>query len=105
MMAEAAVSGVGVLAGGGELPARVAEAVRAAGRPVFLVGLEGFADPEVLRPFPHEIIRMGAAGRILQALRAHGCAELVLIGPLRRPSLLDLRPDAEGARILARIGR
>ena len=48
---------------------------------------------------------MGAAGRILSALRAHGCQDLVLIGPVRRPSLLDLRPDAEGARILARIGR
>ena len=32
-------------------------------------------------------------------------SDLVLIGPVRRPSLLDLRPDAEGARILARIGR
>ena len=29
----------------------------------------------------------------------------MLVGPVRRPSLLDLRPDAEGARILARIGR
>jgi len=48
---------------------------------------------------------MLAAGRILAALREHGCRELVLVGPVRRPSLLDLRPDAEGARILARIGR
>jgi DUF1009 family protein len=29
----------------------------------------------------------------------------VLVGPVRRPSLLDLRPDAEGARLLTRIGR
>ncbi len=28
-----------------------------------------------------------------------------MIGPVRRPSLLDLRPDAEGAKLLARIGR
>jgi UDP-2,3-diacylglucosamine hydrolase len=105
MIAGAAAPGVGILAGGGVLPGRVADAAQAAGRPVFLVGLEGFADPEVLRPFPHEIIRMGAAGRILQALRAHGCEDLVLIGSVRRPSVLDLRPDPEGARILARIGR
>jgi DUF1009 family protein len=72
---------------------------------VFLVGLEGFADPAVLAPWPHEVIRIGAAGRILAALRAHGCSDLVLIGPVKRPSLFDLRPDAEGARILARIGR
>jgi len=27
------------------------------------------------------------------------------VGPVRRPSFLDLRPDAAGARLLARIGR
>lgn len=96
---------LGILAGGGRLPGQVAAAARAAGRNVFLIGLEGFADPAVLAPWPHEIVRMLAAGRILAALREHGCRELVLVGPVRRPSLLDLRPDAEGARILARIGR
>lgn len=96
---------LGILAGGGVLPARVAEAALAAGRGVFLVGLEGFAEQRVLAPFPHEIIRIGAAGRILAALRLHGCRDLVMVGPIRRPSVLALRPDAEGARILARIGR
>lgn len=96
---------LGILAGGGILPAQVARAARAAGRDVFIVGLDGFAERRLLADWPHEIIRMGAAGRILAALRAHGCQDLVLIGPVRRPSLLDMRPDAEGARVLARIGR
>jgi DUF1009 family protein len=96
---------LGILAGGGALPGRVAAAARAAGREVFIVGLEGFADPDVLAPYPHRTIRIGAAGRILQSLREHRCQDLVLVGPIRRPSLLHLRPDIEGARILARIGR
>ncbi|HVY14924.1 MAG TPA: UDP-2,3-diacylglucosamine diphosphatase LpxI [Rhodopila sp.] len=96
---------LGIIAGGGPLPGRVAAAARAAGRPVFILGLEGFADPAVLAPFPHLINRIGAAGKTLQSLRAHGCRDLVMIGPVRRPSLLDLRPDVEGTRILARIGR
>jgi DUF1009 family protein len=96
---------LGILAGGGRLPGQVAAAAFAAGRPVFLVGLEGFADPAILAPWPHQFIRILAVGQILAALRAHGCQDLVLIGPVRRPSLLDLRPDAEGARMLARIGR
>jgi UDP-2,3-diacylglucosamine hydrolase len=96
---------LGILAGGGRLPGQVAAAARAAGREVFLVGLEGFADPAVLAPWPHEVVRILAAGRIIATLRAHGCRDLVLIGPVRRPSFLGLRPDAEGARILARIGR
>ncbi|MBN9561660.1 MAG: UDP-2,3-diacylglucosamine diphosphatase LpxI [Alphaproteobacteria bacterium] len=96
---------LGIIAGGGVLPGRVAAAAIAAGRRVFLVGLDGFADRAVLEPYSHELVRIGAAGRILQLLRTHDCSELVLIGPVRRPSLLDLRPDAEGFRILARIGR
>ncbi|WP_428486141.1 LpxI family protein [Rhodopila sp.] len=97
--------GLGIIAGGGELPARVAAAGRAVGRSVFILGLEGFADPAVLAPWPHQIVRLGAAGRILALLRDNGCEDIVMIGPVRRPSLLNLRPDAEGARILARVGR
>ena len=59
----------------------------------------------MVAPYPHEPARLGAAGDILATLRRHGCQDVVLVGPVRRPSLLDLRPDAEGARILARIGR
>ena len=102
----AAVSGtLGILAGGGPLPGEVAACAAAAGRAVFMVAFQDFAEPAVVAPWPHEYVRLAAAGRILAALREHGCSELVLIGPVRRPSLRDLRPDAEGARILARIGR
>ncbi|HEX3401798.1 MAG TPA: UDP-2,3-diacylglucosamine diphosphatase LpxI [Acetobacteraceae bacterium] len=96
---------LGILAGAGRLPGQVAAAARAAGRDVFMVGLEGFADPAVLAPWPHEVLRILAAGRILAALRTHGCKDVVMIGSVRRPSLMGLRPDAEGARLLARIGR
>jgi DUF1009 family protein len=96
---------LGILAGGGPLPGQVAEAARQAGRPVFIVGFEGFADPAVIGAYPHVTARLGAAGRILSALRAHDVRDLVLAGPVRRPSILDIRPDGEGTRILARIGR
>ena len=99
------VGGVGILAGGGPLPGMVARSVAAAGRPVFILGFAGFAEPAVIEPWPHEYVRLGAAGQMLSLLRQHGCTDLVLIGPIRRPSLRSLRPDAEGARILARLGR
>ena len=72
---------------------------------MFIVALRGFAEPAVIAPYPHATARMGAAGEILGLLRGNGCRDLVLVGPVRRPSLLDLRPDGEGTRILARIGR
>ncbi len=96
---------LGILAGSGPLPGRVAAAARAAGREVFIVGLEGFAEIPVIAPFDHQIIRLGAAGRIVAELKAHGCQDLVMIGPVRRPTLFNLRPDADGARLVARIGR
>lgn len=96
---------LGILAGGGPLPGRVAAAAVQAGRPVFIVGFEDFAELPVISPYPHAIARLGAAGKILSLLRAHDVRDLVLIGPVRRPGWLDLRPDAEGARLLARIGR
>ncbi len=77
----------------------------AAGRGVFIVALRGYAETAVVSRFPHATIRLGAAGEILAALHRAHCRDLVLVGPVRRPSLLDIRPDAEGTRILARIGR
>ena len=96
---------LGIIAGGGPLPGRVAAAAAAAGRGVFVVALEGFADSAVAGAWPHEWVRIGAAGRIVAALREAGSQDVVLIGPVRRPSFRDLRPDLEGAKLVARIGR
>jgi DUF1009 family protein len=96
---------LGILAGGGPLPAQVARAAIDAGRQVYLLGFQGFAEPDVLAPFTHDYVRLGAAGKMLALLRAHDCRDLVLVGPVRRPSLASLRPDAVGVKIVARIGR
>lgn len=95
---------LGILAGGGELPLRVARAARAAGRPVFAVVLSGWGDPAQWAGLPHAVERPGAAGSILSRLRAEGVRQLVLGGRVRRPSVAALRPDAVGMRIVARIG-
>ncbi len=69
------------------------------------MGLEGYADAAVLAPFPHAMVRLGAVGRIRALLDEAACRDIVMVGHVRRPSLLTLRPDAEGAKLLARIGR
>ena len=96
---------LGIIAGSGPLPAHVAGAAKAAGRTVFIIGLDGHAEPALLAPFPHAFMRMGSAARMLALLREKGCRDLVLVGPVKRPSFRDLRPDAEGMRLLGRIGR
>ena len=103
--AERSTAPLGIIAGGGQLPGEVAAAARAIGRPVFVLGLDGHANPSVLAPFPHAIVRLGAVKTMRALLHEHNCRDLVLVGAVRRPSLLHLRPDAEAVRVLARIGR
>jgi DUF1009 family protein len=95
---------LGILAGGGELPLRVARAARDAGRPVFAVVMRDWGEPEAWAGLPHAVERPGAAGRILSLLRAAQVRQVVLTGRARRPSVSSLRPDAYGLRVIARIG-
>lgn len=94
---------LGIIAGGGSLPARLIEHCRTSGRPCFVIALEGFCDASSVRDVPHDWFRIGAAGAILSALRREGARDLVMIGSIRRPRIRDLRPDARGWGILARI--
>ncbi|WP_439594776.1 LpxI family protein [Falsiroseomonas sp.] len=96
---------LGLIAGGGIMPLRVADAARRAGRPVFAVLVEGFADPREWAAWPHEVVRLGAIGRMLGLLRRAGARQLVLAGRVKRPSLFSLGLDGEGVRLMARVGR
>jgi len=95
---------LGILAGAGELPLRLVEACRAEGRAVFVLALQGAADPMKFVGVPHATIRLGAGAEGLRILRENGVEELVMAGPVRRPSLAQLRPDWRGAKMFARIG-
>jgi DUF1009 family protein len=93
---------LGIAAGGGPLPIRVAEAALAEGREVFIVGVEGAAGPDIER-FPHGWVRVGAMGRFLRLFKNAGCEEVVIIGPMNRPTLRDIIPDFRGLLLLPRF--
>lgn len=95
---------LGILAGGGELPARVIETCRESGREHFVIAFEGQADPEVVARTSHAWVRIGAAGKTVKLLRQAGVEELVMVGRIERPSLAALRPDGWAASFLARTG-
>ena len=96
---------LGIVAGGGGLPRRLVESCRAVGRDVFVLALEGAAEPATVRDVPHAWCRIGAAATGLALLRENNVTELVLAGGIRRPSLAALRPDWRAAKLFARIGR
>src|SRR5689334_11197900 len=95
---------LGIIAGGGALPRRLVECCRAAERDVFVLALEGAAEPATVEGVPHAWCRLGAAATGLALLREHRVSELVLAGGVRRPSLAALRPDWRAAKLFARVG-
>lgn len=95
---------LGIIAGSGPLPGYVIAACRAHGRPFFVLALEGFAEADVVSDVPHAWCRMGAGGKGIDLLKQAGAEELVMIGPVKRPSLGALRPDAYTAKVIAKLG-
>ena len=95
---------LGIIAGGGGLPRRLIESCRAKGREVFVLALDGEADPETVEAVPHAWCRMGAAGKALGLLRDNDVTELVLAGGIRRPTLSAVRPDWRAAKFFAKVG-
>ncbi|TRO96113.1 DUF1009 domain-containing protein [Glycocaulis profundi] len=89
---------LGLIAGGGDLPARVAEACAAEGRLGLVVALKGFADPT---RYDGAIERgLGQFGKVIEDLRAAGCDAVCFAGIVTRPDFRTLVPDWGGAKLL-----
>lgn len=95
---------LGIISGSGGLPRRLVEACRAKGRDVFVLALEGEAEPATVADVPHAWCRIGAAAKALKLLRDNGVRELVIAGGVRRPSLGAIRPDWRAAKFFAKVG-
>jgi DUF1009 family protein len=95
---------LGIVAGGGDLPARLIEVCRTCGREIFVLAFEGQTDPATVEGVDHAWVRLGQSGPALEALRGAGVEDLVLIGPVERPALSELRLDFRSAQLLAKAG-
>ena len=91
---------LGLIAGGGALPRAVAEAVRASGRPVFVVPLVGSVTEDWVREFPHTFLSPGEPGRIIKALKEAGASDVLLAGRVDRPKFSEMKLDAKGVMLL-----
>lgn len=96
------MSALGIIAGGGELPAAIAESAIEAGRPVFIVALLGSADDNIAR-FRHEWVGIGEVGKTLKLLRANDCADILLVGRVARPRFSDIKVDTKGLMLLPKV--
>jgi DUF1009 family protein len=93
---------LGIIAGGGTLPRRLASAAKSRGMPVYMLGLRGQVDADTSIDAS---VRLGAAGRAIDLLKAEGVDTLVMAGHVRRPALSELKPDWRTLQLFARLGR
>ena len=93
-----------VLAGRGGLPAAVIQTAIGSGRDVFVLGIEGETDPDLIRDYDHTWVKLGAVGRTISLLHEHSVDDIVMIGAIDRPPLGALKPDLRGMQLLAKIG-
>ncbi len=95
---------LGIIAGGGSLPQRLAQACEGFGLETFMVAFDGHTDTGILEGRAHMVGRLGAVGQIIKTLRAHNIRDLVLIGSIKRPHFSELRPDLFTAGFMLRHG-
>ncbi len=93
---------LGLIAGGGGLPAQIADQCRAAGRPYFIIRLRGFADDGVA-DHPGADVGIGELGKCFKTLRKEGCEAVCFAGNVARPDFSTLMPDARGLMALPAI--
>jgi len=62
-------------------------------RHVVLFALRGWADAAAVNSYPHHWIALGQFGRFCRLAEAERCRDLVLVGGVIRPSILQLRLD------------
>lgn len=96
---------LGIVAGSGALPSCLVQACEKAGRPYFVLALKGHAEAESFpKGTPIKWMRLGAIGQGFDEMKRQQVQEIVMIGAVRRPSLLELRPDWRGIKFFAKAG-
>lgn len=93
---------LGIIAGSGPVPLKLAEACAAMGRPLFVVGIEGEARAEI-ETYDHGWARLGAIGTALELLKGAKCEDVCIIGPVKRPDFSKLKLDWTATKLLPRV--
>ena len=97
---------LGIIAGGGTLPRSLVQHCLDTGRDYCVIALNGHAETAHLEGVKSlHWSRIGAAGKIIDILKVEEVCELVMVGSVKRPSLVTAMPDLRGLKFLLRAGR
>lgn len=96
---------IGIFAGAGELPLRIAASCQARNHPFHIIAIEEFVDP-VPSEFPQTHAYLTQLGKGIATLRRERCKDVVFAGKFERPGgAVKLRPDLTGLWFLIRTVR
>ena len=95
---------LGILAGGGPLPKYLTDHCRQIGRECYVLQLLKNANAQNINDVPGNWVRIGAAGKIIKQLRKQNVKEVVMVGHVRRPSIINVFPDWGGIKFLIKVG-
>jgi hypothetical protein len=93
---------LGLIAGGGDLPLRLAAHCADAGRPLHVVRLRGMADA-ALASYPGGEVALGEVGKAISLVKKAGCENVCFAGQVQRPDLRNLAFDAGGMALLPKM--
>ena len=89
---------IGIYAGRGILPIKVAESIIKLEKKVFLLGIKDLANKNIEK-YPHKWMRFGQIGLAMKTLRKYNCTKLVIIGGANIPNFFFLFPDFTGLKL------
>jgi len=91
-----------IIAGGGDLPLKLAEVCKETGRAYVIGALQGWAETSV-EHHPHKWCAVGEQAAMMQFLKDEAVQELVLVGNVQRPDFKSLKMDWGGAKLLPKV--
>ncbi len=96
---------MGLVAGNGDFPGLVADALRAAGRSVVAVAFPEETDPGLAQHVDAiQWLSLGQLGRIIRTFRAAGVSQAIMAGQIRHQRLFShLKLDLPALALLARL--
>lgn len=92
---------LGIIAGGGQLPLRLAQVCEETGRPYAVCALSGWADDEI-ENHPHRWFGLGELSALTKYFVNEEIKEVVFAGNVQRPDFKRIKIDWAGAKLLPR---
>jgi DUF1009 family protein len=99
MQTEKQLNKVGIIAGGGNLPVQIINALQHKNQEFAIISVIKDSNIE----YPANYIDIGNVGQILDYFKSQNVDEIVLAGKITRPSFSTLKLDAKGIKLMAQI--